>query len=251
MDDATARTLAAINRAFYAERAAEFSATREGPWPGWQLLWRRLAAEGLDADLEVLDLGCGNGRLGRFLAERSPGLRYLGLDASPPLLEIAAAAGGLGKAPELRAFDLLEDDLAEALGERRFTFVAVFGVLHHLPGRARRRALLEALLARLRDRGILAVTSWRLAQFERFTGRDLSWEAYNRDAERPVDPTQLEPGDRLLPWKGGEGVRYVHFAHENETRELLEGLGVELVETFDSDGREQALNRYFLVRPGA
>ena len=36
MNHDTARALQAINRAFYRERAAEFSATREAVWKGWE-----------------------------------------------------------------------------------------------------------------------------------------------------------------------------------------------------------------------
>ena len=247
MDDATARVLNAINRRFYAEQAASFSATRESPWPGWLRLRERIEAEGLANPLTLLDVGCGNGRLGRFLAEKTPGLRYTGLDASPELLAIASEAGGLGEQPELHAVDLLEGELADLLDSRRFTVIALFGVLHHLPGRERRAALLRELLGHLAEGGILAVTSWRLAGFERFRERTLPW------AESPValDAAQLEPGDRLLPWGRGEGLRYVHFAHEDETEQLIESLGARVVDRYDADGREQALNRYWLLRAPA
>ena len=41
----------------------------------------------------------------------------------------------------LNKVDLI-DDPTTALGARRFDFIACFGLLHHVPGRARRRALL-------------------------------------------------------------------------------------------------------------
>ena len=41
MDRSTALALNAINRSFYAERAADFSATRDEPWPGCRSLFRR------------------------------------------------------------------------------------------------------------------------------------------------------------------------------------------------------------------
>ncbi len=36
MSAATERQLGAINHRFYERFAAEFSATRERPWPGWE-----------------------------------------------------------------------------------------------------------------------------------------------------------------------------------------------------------------------
>lgn len=254
MDDPTARALNRINRAFYRAHAESFSATREQAWPGWLRLWQELEAQGWPGarpEVPVCDVGCGNGRWGRFLAERVPGLRYLGLDASPQLLALARRSGGLGAAPELRLHDLVEQPLAEALGARRFAGVALFGVLHHVPGAARRRTLLAELLARLEPDGLLVLTGWQLALFERFRARALDGSEWSRAAQQPIDPAQLEPGDRLLPWGDGEGVRYVHFAGEQELPQLLEELPCRTLASFCADGREDNLNRYFVLRAGA
>ena len=244
MDDATARALNRINRRFYAEQARAFSSTRESPWPGWRRLAERLEAEALTRAPAVLDVGCGNARFGRFLAERAPALRYTGVDASAALLAVARERGGLGPEPVLHELDLVEEDLPAWLGARRFDLIVLFGVLHHVPGGARRETLLRGLLAHLAPTGVLALTSWRLARFERFRARALPWEA----SPEPLDPAQLEPGDRLLPWDRGEGVRYVHFAHDEETAELVARTGARLVERYEADGRDEALNHYFLLR---
>jgi SAM-dependent methyltransferase len=248
VDDATARALNAINQRFYRAQARAFSATREGPWPGWQRLWEALEAGGLPPDAAVLDVGCGNARLGRFLAERMPKLRYLGLDASPELLAIARAGGGLGPEPELLEVDLLEDDLEALLAARRFDLVSCFGLLHHLPGRDHRLALLRTLLERLAPVGLLALTCWQLAGFARFRDRVVPWESLGSAA---IDPAQLEPGDHLLPWGEGAGLRYVHFAHEDETAELLAELGCTILVSYVADGRDGRFNRYFLARSPA
>ncbi|MBW2270265.1 MAG: class I SAM-dependent methyltransferase [Deltaproteobacteria bacterium] len=244
MDDNTARQLADINAAFYARRAADFSASREGPWPGWRRLHGLLDAEGLPAAARVLDVGCGNARLGRFLAEARPALRYSGLDSCGELIAIAQAEGRLGTAPEFLEIDLVGDDLTAALGARRFDLIAGFGLLHHVPGRARRRALLATLLARLAPGGLMALTCWRLVAFARFRDKIVPWEA----AQPPVDPGRLEPGDHLLPFGDGGGLRYVHFAHEDETAELLAELPVERVASWRADGQNDELNQYFVVR---
>lgn len=258
VDDATARALNRINRSFYRERAAEFSATRQGAWAGWRRLHEILDECELPADARVLDVGCGNARLGRFLAEKRPRLRYTGVDASPELLTLSRERGGLGAEPTLLAVDLVEDDLASALCEPRFELAACFGLLHHLPGRARRKMLLSLLLGRLAPGGLLAVTCWRLALFARFRDRVIPWEAWNAHAEQPIDTGQLEPGDHLLPFgdvpesERPEGEqpepRYVHFAHQDETAELLAELGADVIARFVADGQGSNLNQYFVVR---
>jgi SAM-dependent methyltransferase len=258
VDAAIARALNRINLAFYGDpaRAAAFSATREGAWPGWHRLHEVLDAEGLPAGARVLDLACGNARLGRFLAERRPGLHYLGVDASPALLERALAGAPPGipaSAWRFATVDLVEDDLAATLAGRRFDLAACFGVLHHLPGRARRLRTLALLLESLAPRGLLAVTCWQLAQFARFRGRITTWQEWNASAAEPIDPARLESGDHLLPFTSGgiAGHRYVHFAHEEETAELLAELPCEPVAGFVADGAQGNLNRYFVVRPRA
>jgi SAM-dependent methyltransferase len=163
------------------------------------------------------------------------------------------APAGLGAAPELLVVDLVEGDLAATLAGREFDLVACFGLLHHVPGRARRLKLLRTLLDALAPQGVLALTCWQLAQFARFRDKIRPWpEAAGEAGLDPalLDPAQLEPGDHLLPFSSGgiEGLRYVHFAHEDETRELLEELPCRVLASFAADGKEGNLNRYFAVR---
>ena len=209
------------------------------------------------APLRVLDVGCGNGRFGAFLAAR--GLtpdRYVGIDASPALLEDARlrlrAVPGAADRPmalELRAGDLAVQPVDAALPDERFRLIAVLGVLHHVPGLAQRRALLGALAARLEAGGLLALAFWRFAAFERFERRLLGWEEYNRTAAEPIDSARLEPGDHLIRWGDGVGrQRYCHFASDAEMAGLLADLDLERVAEYAADGRSDDLNQYVLLR---
>ena len=265
MDSETARRLAAINRRFYEERGAEFSRTRGAAWPGWQRLLpalRAQAARARDAGrrLCVLDLGCGNGRFARFLAaELAPAagapaaapapLAYLGIDASRALTRDARGAlRGLAQGALVRAdFALGAAALAGLRG--RFDAACCFGALHHVPGRAQRRALLASLADALRPGGLLAFSAWQLHRDRRFPGRRLAFEEWNRSAREPIDLAQLEPGDALLAFGAASGLpRYCHFCDDGGIRALLEGLPLELLEAWLADGRGDALNRYYLLR---
>ena len=91
MKDDTAQRLLAINRAFYRQHAADFARTRRQAWPGWE----RLLLPLLRGRERLLDVGCGNGRFGRFWARANPAdvpLHYHAVDASLPLLREAARA---------------------------------------------------------------------------------------------------------------------------------------------------------------
>ncbi len=265
MDSETARRLAAINRRFYAERAAEFSQTRDAAWPGWQRLLPELRAQAARARaagraLRLLDLGCGNGRFARFLAAElgapsgaawpaPAAIAYLGIDASAELLREARGAGhALARCDLVRAdFALSTSALAGLRG--RFDAAFCFGALHHVPGRAQRSALLASLADALRPGGLLAFSAWQLHRDPRFAGRVLAFEHYNRSAREPIDLAQLEPGDALLAFGATRELpRYCHFCDDGGIRALVGGLPLELLETYLADGRGDALNHYYLLR---
>jgi tRNA (uracil-5-)-methyltransferase TRM9 len=196
-------------------------------------------------------VGCGNGRFAAYLAERGLAFRCLGIDASAPLLEHARARLLPPGSATWRHVDFLDESLDASLPARRFALIALFGVLHHVPGRERRLALLRALAGRLRPDGLLALTAWQFEAFRRFRDRLLSWEAFNDRALEPIDLAQIERGDYLLPWGRGRGVRFCHFADDVEMEGLLQEAGLESVDRYRDDGRSRDLNRYFVVRARA
>jgi SAM-dependent methyltransferase len=253
MDEKTIRALNAINRSFYGDAADEFSATRRDPWPGWQRLPPLIAEHLPDRELRVLDVGCGNGRFAAFLAEALPqrctSLRYRGIDASAPLLEAARARRLPFAEAETRVVDIVEAPIESLAGAHAFSLIALFGVLHHVPSERRRRRLLQSLAGHLEAGGLLALAIWRFEAFERFHTRLRPWEEFNAVAREPIDLSQLETGDHLLPWgEGGRALRYCHFVDEAEAQRLVEAAPLSVVATYSADGREGSLNRYFILR---
>jgi len=245
LDDATAHALNALNLAFYRERADEFDAARQRPWRGWSQLGALLRERGGARDLDVLDAGCGNGRLGAFLAaEGHPARRYLGIDASPELLAHARARALPGA--EYRVADLVAGDPEQALPPGAFSLVALFGVLHHVPSQARRRALLAALQGRVAPEGLLVFSAWQADAADRGEPRRVAWEDW--EPASAVDPAQLEPGDCLLAWGAGrDAVRYCHFADDPELAGLLAGLAGRQVAAWSGDDGRGWRNRYFAL----
>jgi SAM-dependent methyltransferase len=203
------------------------STTRSRPWPGWAQLLPHLTAP-----LRVLDVGCGNGRFGLFLVQHlGPGVTYHGIDTSPALLAHARA---------VLPGALLEerDALADLPGES-YNLAALFGVLHHVPGAARREGLLRALAARITPGGQLAFSCWRFHEYERFRQRCARWPAgWDR-----------ETGDYLLDWRQGtRALRYCHYVDDAEHAALVAATGLDEVLTFRGDGADGALNCYSLLR---
>lgn len=270
MKEKTRQALLAMNRRFYDDGAGRFSATRQRPWPGWSELLPELreAVPGR----ACLDAGCGNGRFAAFLAaENLLPAHYLGLDGSEPLLAEARATlpdppfelrhlgleemsgplppaptaqnqtGGQGGNPPLkgsRPFSSSERG-AEGRDPGSFDLIVLFGVLHHVPGRAARQAFLEALAGRLAEGGLLVVSFWLLDRFPaRFTKLDLG-----------DGGLELEPGDALLSFDGRpDRPRYCHFPDDAEIDALCGLAGCEELRRFRADGPSGADNLYAVLR---
>jgi ubiquinone/menaquinone biosynthesis C-methylase UbiE len=106
---------------------------------------------GLDEGARVLDVGCGTGRLARWIAERL-GSRgsVVGLDPLEHRISVARSHGGAARFEVGRAEDL------GAFEDRSFDAVCLSSVLHWVSDKA--RALAEARRV-LRPGGRLAVTT--------------------------------------------------------------------------------------------
>jgi SAM-dependent methyltransferase len=251
VDQQTRTRLIEINRRFYVESAAEFGATRNHAWPGWERVMELLQP----GKLRVLDAGCGNGRLAAFLGKRWTGpVEYLGLDSSDALLTEAKGVDCAHVAAAFEQCELLGPQLPGVKGRGAYDLIAVYGLMHHVPAFEARVALLASLAALLAPSGLLAVTLWRFAASDRFDNHVVDWRAYNAAAEEPVDTAQLERGDYLLRWGAASDVpRYCHDCDDAESERLIAALcedrpgsGLSLTLRFHADGRSGRLNDYLL-----
>ncbi len=257
MKPETRAALNALNRRFYERRGAEFDATRDHPWPGWDRAISHIAPRGnTDPPLRVLDVGCGNARFARFLIRSRPDpIDYHGIDASKLLLDRARSQ--LGSTPRtlfarLDEVDFIDenDEAAATIAPGPFDLIVLFGVLHHVPGHETRARLLTSLAERVADGGTLVVTAWQFGDHARFDRTTIDCDAVAARARAlGFDPDDFEPGDHLLGFGGdAETPRYCHLTHEAELDALVADLDLVEVDRYRDDGKTHDLNAYRVLQ---
>ncbi len=236
MNSNTAAKLIALNREFYRRFGKSFSATRQRLQPGVKRI-----LESLSGDENILDLGCGNGKLARALAKRGHRGSYLGLDFSLPLLHEAEASSSDFSAKfmqvDLTQISEISDQLLAV--NAQWDIVTAFAVLHHIPSEELRLNILEAVHQLLVKDGRFILSNWQFLNSEKLKARIKPWDAAT------VSHSEVDAGDYLLDWRnGGEGLRYVHHFTAEELFHLAERTGFQVIESFLSDGEGGKLGLY-------
>jgi SAM-dependent methyltransferase len=232
------QTLRRVNDSFYQTFGEPFAETRQRLQPGVLRALERLGDEA-----SVLDLGCGNGGVARHLLEQGQLGSYLGVDNSPILLAQAASTVDDPRVSFLEV-DLMEPEWEVQMadnpfGQARFDRVLCFAVLHHIPGREARLALLRPVRRLLETQGQLHLSTWDFLSSPRLQTRVVPWEELGLTAE------DVDPGDYLLDWRrGGTGLRYVHHFTQDELQGLARETDFEVLETYSSDGENGRLGVY-------
>jgi len=232
------QTLLALNRAFYERFGPAYAEKRPALHPGMARVLTRIPLQG-----HVLDVGCGHGRVLEALIQKGFQGRYTGVDASATLLHQAwERSRKAAFTVVLLQRDITQPHWADDLPPA--DVVLSFSVLHHIPGRALQRRVLQTLREGLRPSGWLGLSVWNLVRSPRLKARIQPWARIGLTA-RAVDA-----GDMLLDWRhGGEGLRYIHQFTLPELEALARDAGFCLQEAFLEDGENRRLGLYTLWRP--
>ena len=250
MDPQTQNTLLSVNRRFYDQVAIHFDATRQGWTPGLCAILPYFEP-GAKETPTILDVGCGNGRFARLLAQEGIAARYTGVDGNAQLLRLAreSVVDLAGMECRFIQADLADPSWTEALphgsetggaaagfDDRQrtpvFDVVICTATIQHMPGYNLRLRLLRDF-RRLATRFVI-LSFWQFLSRERFRAKLIDPHAVG------IDASALEPGDGLLPWKQGvESIRYVHQVDETELRRLAADAGLSILRTFRADGRKE------------
>jgi len=237
MNSTTAQRLLKINREFYNRFGDQFSATRQRLQPGV-----RKILETIQADVSVLDLGCGNGNFLRELSVRGHKATLLGVDFSLPLLRDAESAPGV----EFREVDL--DQLSVVSGqlavEGGWDVITMFATLHHIPSTEIRLDILRTVRKLIKDDGKFILSNWQFLNSEKLRSRIQPWGRVG------INESDIDEGDYLLDWRsGGEGLRYAHQFSVEELLGLAEQAEMRVTDSFLSDGDGGNLGLYQIWQP--
>lgn len=183
----------------YDEISEEFSVTRKTMWP-----------ELFDLDKfikkgdKVLDIGCGNGKLFRFLMYKN--IFYTGLDVSGNLIKIAKNAFKEERA-DFRVFDGLNID--QCAGD--FDVIYCLATLPHLPGEKLRLQFLANLQKAAKPGAKIIITCWNLWQ-ARFIRHQIDMVS-NFITDKVSGKDRYDWGDLYIPWHKQNGKIINRFYH--------------------------------------
>lgn len=209
----------------YDEIAEEFSATRKTMWPELADL-DKYVKEG-DS---VLDIGCGNGKLFGFLAEKKKSFSYTGLDVSEKLLDYARNNYLEAELPsrEFRVFDGINIPYQA----NSFDTVYCLATLPHLPGKEMQIKFLENIRLSAKPGARLIITCWNLWQ-PKFISFQLKM-IVNCITDKILGKNEYDWGDFYIPWKkrGVEPIsRFYHTFTISELNSILKKSGWEVEES--------------------
>lgn len=233
MRDEIREHLLELNRSFYGTSAESFAESRTAPQPGFYRILEELPRP----CPSLLDVGCGEGRLGRFLLAHNAIDSYTGVDFSDELLAIAAEV----TKGEFYRREISRPGALDDLGQ--FDVVASLAVLQHIPGIDSRIRLLSSLKEKIHPGGMIILSTWQFMSSLRQRRKIRDWSMVGLTVD------DVGPDDYLLSWQRGDfALRYVCNIDEQAMARLADAAGLNIVEQFRSDGKEGNLSLYTLLK---
>jgi 2-polyprenyl-3-methyl-5-hydroxy-6-metoxy-1,4-benzoquinol methylase len=184
---------------------------------------------------ELLDHGCGNGRLVELFHERD--IKYLGVDSSSELIALAQTEYPLGKFMVMDALDL-------TLPAESFDVVVSVAVSNHLDTLERQTKFLADVYRVLKPGGYLLLSNWNLWKID--NPKNLANFGAEKgmltdaDFEKKYHCTKdsLSPRDVLTVWGDSQEVLYYYAFTCEELEKLVKNAGFSLEKNFYSEAGE-------------
>ncbi|MEI8343732.1 MAG: methyltransferase domain-containing protein [Candidatus Moraniibacteriota bacterium] len=213
MKKETAKKILQETEAGYDLISQKFSQTRKHFWRGLEF-----SSDYCKEDDNVLDFGCGNGRLLELLAEKS--VQYYGVDVSQKLIELAKQ-----KYPENTFSKINPSETRLEFEDNYFNAIFSIAVFHHFPSKKYRQEVARELYAKTKNGGRIIVTVWYLFQERYFKNILKNWFA------KLQGKSQLDWNDCEISFTDNQGKKFQRFHHaftKRELQKLFQEVGFEI-----------------------
>ncbi len=200
----------------------KFSQTRKHFWRGLEFI-----KDYCKESDNVLDWGCGNGRLLELLEEKN--IQYRGADVSSELIDFAKQ-----KYPKniFSKIDPIKTNFA--FENNFFNTIYSIAVFHHFPSKKYRQAVARELYEKTKNGGRIVITVWYLFQERYFKNILKNW------LEKLSGKSNLDWNDCLISFTDNQGNRFQRFHHaftKRELKKLFQDAGFEIEKCEIVDGR--------------
>ncbi len=268
------KTISQINKQFYNNYADSWDNTRQGFWKGWQIYWNKVISINNNIFIEkikrkknvnILDIGCGNGRLGSFYFQKfqeidsNLKLNYWGVDISENLLKIAEKQ--LNKKYDslnIKCIDIAKiDKFTKYLQtqDHSFDLINIIALAHHLKPNDFEN-LLKLSFDYLQANGFIIFTKWNFLFSEKIKRKIIkNKNTINKIIDKKI---KLNKNDYFLDWKADKNkkqfLRFVHWYSDEEVLKIIKKIKlnkkikINLRFSFSADGNNDKLNKYYLLQ---
>jgi len=208
---------------FYDNQAEKFSQTRTKIWPEFNYIAQEVEKLLVWKDkIKILELGCGDGRLCRFLAEKFPGkIEYIWVDISEGLIRIAKKLSENYQINSQISFivsDML--DYLENVEPETFDFIVAVASFQHIPTRWERLLILKHIYRILKYGGEVMMFNW---SFSKWFFKKYKWQVLKSFILGVLSLWTKAINDIMVPWKTESKTfyRYYHIFFLFELKKLF------------------------------
>lgn len=199
---------------FYNQKAQDFHHTRKKHWPEIDHIISSIKDKD-KKNINILELGCGDGRLLNYLNDLDKNINYKGIDLSDKLLNIAKQ-----KHPEHKFVNANMVNQLENIEQQRYDFIILIASFQHLPKLKDRKKVLQNIYKGLAYQGKCIMINWSFSK--RFLKK------YKKPILKSIGKSLISFGlhkinDLYIPWKGDDKTyqRYYHIFFLKELEKLF------------------------------
>lgn len=249
-----------INSQFYQKYGEYFSDSRQYFWDGWKHTSFFSEIENLFTHkdkINVLDVGCGNGRFFEFLNGKFENkFDYIGIDSSEILLNIAKEKFETQNS-KFKFFDILNESNWTDKFNNLFDLIVCFGVVHHIPSVENLGQILKEMKNLTTDDGLITLSVWQFFNDEKLRSKILDKnDPFLHRFLQKFNLSTLDLGENgfIMDFKRSnqeDEVRGFRFCRKYTQEEILftiKKIELKMIESYNADGKSGDLNKYFLLK---